>query len=984
MTEEDIRGNLILPYLKDLGFEVSEISLERAFIIRLGRSKQKTGRSDILCKRHNKNLFVIELKSDSISITQDDIDQGISYARLLLDDIAPFTIVTNGKITRIFDSISRKEISGSKISDQSSFWKNGYTLTTDEELRIRYEALKNFISLSPENLKHFCDNQVRDRMGQIIGGIDSPYSKFVKELHVQRKDLQNVYENFVNSNNSIFGLVGSAGTGKTSVFCSLALQSLKDKFVFFYNAAIIKSPLESITQDLNMHFSSRNDSDTVLKKLDELGRYANKNVLIFIDAIDENTNPDISIELSDMALAAKYLEKVKIIISCKSNIWNSILKPNNTPTHLYEELSKSHNTIDSLNNCPGYLLNEFTEEELETIIPLYQKAFGFKGTISNLLLENLRNGFFLRIFSEVYYQRQIPQKIDDKNLIKKYINQSLEKANIDKISALRILSKIGFILINHKYTEWEAYKDEGLDLEYLLKELNFSLDENIPEELFSRNLLIRSNNEDSYNISFYYSKIRDYIICFHSYKLDKKSDIEFYEVLDEIYQNHIGQSAISFYLENACESHKATLIKFKKDKALKYVTSYNSYLDSNFKPFKDKFIPKTNEDIGIVLPQDLLNEDGYALFPLESGSTDRILYENLDFDDNYYESRLYQIGVGTIYGSNIPLLVKDPNKIVRKNIFKQLKDIIEKGKIGTYNSDILLLEQVSVILYFYSAKLGYDFKIKDFNLPRYDLIYPIYLNNLKERINKFRLVEHFKRQSVDRNHINEMVEKALKEHLEIPKFNVTGDVPPFEELYKNVELLLRKGYDKIDAHYLPLPDKSISEAKAIYEQNRKQNIHNIRSIEYSQGQATSYIEYFFMYIESCYKSFVEYCFPTFKEDFAFYKTIPHEYYFYMKDSDILKWGMFGHRPSESGKIKININESVDWTSDKAFKVDKVTILHSFSLEDILYNDHNSKRIKTIDKINTPKVDDFCVMRSWVYRLLKNDIRQLFKENGENI
>lgn len=389
MTEEDIKVKLILPYLNDLGFDVSEISFEKAFTIRLGRGKHITGRSDILCKRYNKNLFIIELKSDSITITQDDIDQGISYARSLLDDIAPFTIVTNGKITRIFDSISRQEISGNRISDQSSFWRNGYTLSTEEELRIRYEALKNFISLSPENLKLFCDNQVRDRMGQIIGDIDSPYAKYIKELHVQRRDLQSAYENFVSSDNSIFGLVGAAGTGKTSAFCSLALKSLNDKFVFFYNAAIIKSPLESISQDMNLFFSSRNDSYLVLKKLDELGRFANKSVLIFIDAIDENTNSNISVELSDIALAAKHLDKVKIIVSCKSNIWNSVVKPNNTPTHLYEELSKFHNSISSLNNCPGYLLNEFTEEELEAIIPLYQKAFGFKGTISNLLLKNL-------------------------------------------------------------------------------------------------------------------------------------------------------------------------------------------------------------------------------------------------------------------------------------------------------------------------------------------------------------------------------------------------------------------------------------------------------------------------------------------------------------------------------------------------------------------------------------------------------------------
>jgi len=94
--------------------------------------------------------------------------------------------------------------------------------------------------------------------------------------------------------------------------------------------------------------------------------------------------------------------------------------------------------------------------------------------------------------------------------------------------------------------------------------------------------------------------------------------------------------------------------------------------------------------------------------------------------------------------------------------------------------------------------------------------------------------------------------------------------------------------------------------------------------------------------------------------------------------------MFGHRPSESGKIKITINESINSIPGKAFKEDKVTVLQSFSLEKILYNDHFPTRIKTIDKINTPKVDDFCVIRNWVYRLLKNDMRQLFKENGENI
>jgi len=71
------------------------------------------------------------------------------------------------------------------------------------------------------------------------------------------------------------------------------------------------------------------------------------------------------------------------------------------------------------------------------------------------------------------------------------------------------------------------------------------------------------------------------------------------------------------------------------------------------------------------------------------------------------------------------------------------------------------------------------------------------------------------------------------------------------------------------------------------------------------------------------------------------------------------------------------------TIEKAFEEDNITILRGFSLDNILYNDYHN-HIKTIDKINTPKVDDFCVIRNWVYRLLKDDMKNLFKENEVNL
>ena len=111
------------------------------------------------------------------------------------------------------------------------------------------------------------------------------------------------------------------------------------------------------------------------------------------------------------------------------------------------------------------------------------------------------------------------------------------------------------------------------------------------------------------------------------------------------------------------------------------------------------------------------------------------------------------------------------------------------------------------------------------------------MNDLKERINRFRLFEHFKSQRIPRTLINEIVEKALFENSEMPGFKVTSDVPPLEELFKIVELLLEKGYDIIPNHYLPLPDKSDREVDEIYEQQRKQGIPYNKGLEYSSEQS---------------------------------------------------------------------------------------------------------------------------------------------------
>ncbi|MBZ4033904.1 type I restriction enzyme HsdR N-terminal domain-containing protein [Flavobacterium sp. 17A] len=986
MNEEEIRGKLLLPFLKDLGFDDTEISIEKSFTIRLGKTEKTIrGRSDILCKRFGKNLFIIELKKDSISITEQDIAQGISYARLLSGNIAPFTIISNGRSTKIFDSISRVELTGKKISEQSAFWRNDCTLSASEDLNIRYLALKNFISFSDENLRQFCLNQVTGRMGTIIGEFNDPSVKYSKELHHKRLKLQDEFMNFLKTDKSVFGIAGPAGVGKTSTICSLALQNVESDFVFFFNGSLMRtSPLELMSQDLNGVFSNKVESGTVLKKLDEIGSYLKKNVIIFIDAIDESVDPNLNLELSDLALTIRQFKNIKLCISCKSNIWKSFLFQGDTPTHLYEELKKSHIPNPLLDNCPGFFLEDFDQTEIDEILPAYQKAFDFRGEISVELQNTLKNGFFLRIFSEVYSGRQIPSIINDKDLIQKYLKQSIEKTSLENRLAMGILGQIGKILVNYKFSFLEEHQDEGVDVEKLYDELNFNFSENLPEELFSRNILLKSNNNATSNVTFYYSKIRDYIICYHSYRLDKLDNEEFYNVLNEIYQNYIGQSAIKFYIENSTLEHQETLIKYKNDKALEYVEGYNIYLEDNFRNFKKLFDPNTENEIGIIMPLNSIKDNGYALFPLKENSKSKLELVNLSHDAS--DEDLYTLfeekGAKSLYGSNIPFLVADQSTIIRKNIFKDLKKALERGMFYDFDSMILNRELLSVILYNYFKELDYDIKTIDYNLPRFETIYPIDVKDLKNRLERFRAKNYYKLNKVinESMSISDFVENALNEKLPIPDLNTFGSSPPFDLLYTIVNKLLSIGITEIENHHLPAPDRSINYAKEYYRQNPK-NYHLVRTIQYSETQARLYITQFFNHLETCYKEFVESCFPTFKNQLEFFTTIPHEYFIYALDADNLTSGSFGYRPSQTGKLEIYFMDRNEYKN--AFKRDSIKIARHFSLDIILHNlDARHFPVPIVYRINTYNANRYTVLRNWVYKLLENDMEKLFKENDK--
>jgi hypothetical protein len=139
-TEEDVKNNIVIPWLRRSGIEPAETSFEDGFSIRLGLSQtvpgkkhqgKIAGRFDTLVKRNGRNLLIVEFKASGVVLNEDDRDQAISYARLL-EQVAPYALVTNGFEFRLYDVLTKERCDGKPICDS-------YVISLPDDLLGRFK-----------------------------------------------------------------------------------------------------------------------------------------------------------------------------------------------------------------------------------------------------------------------------------------------------------------------------------------------------------------------------------------------------------------------------------------------------------------------------------------------------------------------------------------------------------------------------------------------------------------------------------------------------------------------------------------------------------------------------------------------------------------------------------------------------------------------------------------------------------------------------
>lgn len=691
-SEEDIKIKIVLPFLKSLGFEENELTFEESFHLRLGsysvrvdtgkQMKVARPRLDILVKRNGQNYFVIEVKTDSHDLTDEDKEQAISYARLV-HPIAPLAIVTNGHKSKIYNVITKEEVPQGEVN------KHDYKINTSDIDSIYKEAFEYFIGLSQENVKLFCEAQINEGMKTLEGSKEKPDRKFIPELYVPSKKLYKAFEEFLNSDKSVFAMVGESGIGKTCSMCGLTRDIAKDYPVLFYKAQELRGDLiKAISDDFNWEFSAYHDSISMLKRLNNL--FKDKKIIIFADGVDEWANADKAASLGDFASKIKN-RNFKLVISCKSGQWDKFLSKLGTPTQLSEEIF-SPNMLSK-----GFFVEPFDGEEFHNLIKKYREFYDFNGLFESAVLDECKRlPFLLRVFFEVANKTRCEHlTFSTKEFYDEYYRTVLQKMPEDKDTVEIFIKTIAKVLYEKNV--------DSIDIGSLREGLGLRVNEQLPQSLFECNIFERTETDSESLIAFYFKKFRDYVIAF---KVNRWGSIPVNDLKAYISSRiltGVQLDAISLLYRLTDIERKTVIDGPFRAKAEAYLDLYSEILDKHFPNLNHRFSPHIKAKIGFVGDLDIQRQivRAYGFTPI--GERDeRVTF--LPMDVSFWSEKTnlcYLLGATEMHYCSTSDGFRDidiKSEVLKNEIASQLKEIIKKGRLNETNNYYLCLENALGII----------------------------------------------------------------------------------------------------------------------------------------------------------------------------------------------------------------------------------------------------------------------------------------------
>jgi hypothetical protein len=731
-----------MPYLAALGIQPDQVRAQHTFSLRLGRNMilnerrdgVGTGRLDFLVVNADETpLFVVELKRPDEELSDDDRDQGISYARLV-HPIAPLVLVTNTRESRLYDTITREPLSS---ADSATLIRSGGRLSADEDLHVRAEALEHFIGYSRENVATFSRKQRESRMRGLRGGDGLRARRYEPDLYVRREAVRGDISAFLASSKPVFALGGRSGFGKTNEMCAMAEELGNSHVVLFFNGTELSSSFSSaLTGEFNWFFSQDLALAQICRRLANLADRSGRPVLIFIDAVDEAGAADLPQELGELVSHLdEFGWRIRLVISAKPEEWGRFAETRGVPSPLQDRLfrpTRSAVAIPASGDAASpvqpplmsAMVGSFDSGERDTAVAAYGTAFGLGGPWPQAVRELARDPFMLRLIAEVASATgTIPGDPGERELVRRYVDEKLrrtsqpDRARLELVAVARALAASG-----RSHEEWEddhvrrfpraaESAPPSVPEAAVRSEAGLDATASVADELVAFGVLIRSRDRDGRaSLAFAYDRVRDYMIATHVYDFEGLGTEEFRDATLVALASGPGASALRWYLPLATDGQWDGFIEAANRQVERLVSAYEAIRAHLAPELRSAVEPKGVGAVGAVfteLPGRRFFE--LALFRRESGALPRVCYDRTTFAtwrDPRAEGAIPKRLLSSSRAREGFWFLRDPERYAAEHLLAELVKAVKDGRLPEQVDEYLLAERVVALAQDRRKQLG--------------------------------------------------------------------------------------------------------------------------------------------------------------------------------------------------------------------------------------------------------------------------------------
>lgn len=227
---------------------------------------------DILLTIEGKNIILLELKREELTLMEEDVLQGISYARLV-HPMPPLTLISNGLDNQFYNTYTKEKIETTSVDFDfiDRLTNNSFSLATNDFK----DAVNLLLNREPELFSKVINQITETKFGRMLGDLDDFTKSISPDFLIERQSIAKVLSHF-SKGSALVGIIGSAFSGKTNLLYQffLKVKSNKDFLLYLdcsdHNYSIFQQLANHFTQNAKISISKDKIREWLINSLTDL------------------------------------------------------------------------------------------------------------------------------------------------------------------------------------------------------------------------------------------------------------------------------------------------------------------------------------------------------------------------------------------------------------------------------------------------------------------------------------------------------------------------------------------------------------------------------------------------------------------------------------------------------------------------------------------------------------------------------------------